>query len=458
MNGRLIRSSCVYMIALLASLPGTPLYAPLKDDASLGAVGYGVVRLDSDQVVMASESVQAETRGDQTWVTCIFQFQNSGAATEVLMGFPQGARVPGGSPELLDFRSYVDDEEVPVAFRPDVRREADREFEGWYAFSVPFAAGQTRQVGNTYHGRLTRHSNGERSFDYMLHTGASWHGPIGRGEIVVRWTSDRDVAPDTISASPPPLTTGPHELRWRFLDLEPSLEDDIRVAFRPVYGPQNAGIATASSGVVEPEVTGPGLPAAVFADSDPSTSWRSFGQTTGAWIAWSYAAPPHYATPTCGIAILPGVAGTNFLAHGRPREVLVRWARFREGSAVYPIVPPAAGSFLDPPPEVEIEEYRFTLDDEPRWQILRLNEPITALAFQVVVEGVYPGEQFEDVAIAELLFPLLEEDLTSAPMQRTTGESGAIGLRLLGVLATVASLLGVSVLLWLRRKREPRRL
>jgi len=133
------------------------------------------------------------------------------------MGFPQGARVPGGSPELLDFRSYVDDEEVPVAFRPDVRREADREFEGWYAFSVPFAAGQTRQVGNTYHGRLTRHSNGERSFDYMLHTGASWHGPIGRGEIVVRWTSDRDVAPDTISASPPPLTTGPHELRWRFL-------------------------------------------------------------------------------------------------------------------------------------------------------------------------------------------------------------------------------------------------
>jgi LPXTG-motif cell wall-anchored protein len=446
------------MIALIASLPGTPLYAPLKDDASLGAVGYIVVPLDSDQVVMASESVQAEIRGDQAWVTCIFLFQNIGPATDVLMGFPQATRTPGGSPELLDFRSYVDDEEVPDAFRPDVRREADREFEGWYAFSVPFAAGQTRLVRNTYHGRLTRHSNGERSFGYMLHTGASWHGPIGRGEIVVRWTSDRDVAPDTISASPPPLTTGPHELRWRFLDLEPSLEDDIGVAFRPVYGPQNAGIATASSGVMEPEVTGPGLPAAVFEDSDPSTSWRSFGQTTGAWISWSYAAHPHYATPTYGIAILPGMAGKDFLAHGRPRAVLVRWVRFREGSAASPIVPPVAGSFLDPPPEVVIEEHRFALEDEPRWQILQLDKPITALAFQLVVEGVYPGEQFNDVAIAEIHFPLLEEDRASVPMQRKTGESGSIDLRLLGVLATAATLLGVSVLLWLRRKREPRKL
>jgi len=57
MNGWLMRSSCIYMIALPASLPVTPLYAPLNDDASLGAVGHGVVPLDSDQVVMASESV-----------------------------------------------------------------------------------------------------------------------------------------------------------------------------------------------------------------------------------------------------------------------------------------------------------------------------------------------------------------------------------------------------------------
>jgi len=46
MNGRLMRFSCVYVVALLASISAAPFHAPLRDDASLGAVGYGVVPLD----------------------------------------------------------------------------------------------------------------------------------------------------------------------------------------------------------------------------------------------------------------------------------------------------------------------------------------------------------------------------------------------------------------------------
>lgn len=97
----------------LAILPHTVR----ADAASLGAVGYGVVPLDNDQVAMAAERVEAEIRGDEAWVTCLFTFTNTGPATEVLMGFPQAQPIEGGVTELFDFRAFVDEEEVPVTFR-----------------------------------------------------------------------------------------------------------------------------------------------------------------------------------------------------------------------------------------------------------------------------------------------------------------------------------------------------
>jgi len=105
-----------------------------------------------------------------------------------------------------------------------------------------------------------------------------------------------------------------------------------------------------------------------------------------------------------------------FHAHGRPKDVLVRLARLKEGAEPPPTVFPSPLLFtLIHEPALEITEHHLTLEDTPRWQFLRLEEPAMVLAFQVVMESVYPGQRYDDVAIAEVLFPLLEEDLASPP-------------------------------------------
>jgi len=434
-SGNMHRCRLLIWIATAVLFMAVMRYNIRADDASLGAVGYGVVPLQNDQVTMAAERVEAEIRGDQAWVTCIFTFTNTGDATQLLIGFPQAQPTEGGAPELLDFQAFVDGEEMPVTFHPNVQPEGEWDYAGWHTFTVPFAAGQTCTIRNTYHGRLTWLSNGGRFFEYILHTGAVWQGPIGQADIIVHWQRDREVAPGTLSGSPPGYLLGQRELHWHFTNLEPTVEDDIRVLFRPIYGPHSLGTATASSGQVQPARTGYSLPAALFADGDPATAWRAEGETVGAWAIWSYHSYPHYASPTLGLGILPGMAGDEdaFRAHGRPKEVLVRVARLKEDVSVHwgdavdalPVVAPIPDSFSHPVPQLEITEHRLTLEDAPRWQFLRFEKPATALAFQVVVESVYPGERYNDVAIAKVLFPLLEEDLPSMPAQlpATGGET-----------------------------------
>lgn len=276
MNGRKLLSWLTAIAFLMAVMP----QVARADDTSLGAIGYGAVPLDNDQVAMSAERVEAEIRGDQAWVTCAFTFTNAGPAIQVLMGFPQAQAFAGGDPVLRDFRATVDGQEATVAYRPNAQPEGEWDYAGWHAFAVDFATGQTRTVRNTYHGRLNWQSNGGRAFEYVLHTGATWRGPIGQAEVIVRWQRDRDVAPETLLASPSGYTLGRHELRWHFTDLEPTREDDIRVYFRPIYGPHNIGAAAASSGSIYPAETGYNLPAALFSDGDPTTAWRS-GETVG---------------------------------------------------------------------------------------------------------------------------------------------------------------------------------
>jgi len=415
---KLTRYSLSLFIAIallcLAILP----YVAWADDSSLGAIGLGVVPLQNDQVVMVAERVEAEIHGNHHWVTCIFTFRNAGPATEVLMGFPQAQSMRrGNAPELRDFRAFVDGEEVPVEFRPSGRPEGERDYAGWHTFTVPFAAGQTRTVRNTYHGRLTLISNGYRSFGYVLHTGATWKGPIGQADIVLRWRNYHDVDPETLIVFAPEYTQGRRELRWHFTDLEPTPDNDISVDFRPFYGPHNLGRY--------------GRPSGPFCDGDPTTAWQSVGETAGARLSWGSGRTSLHPIPTTlGLGILPGVAGSEetFRAHGRPKEIRVRLARLEKDAGGPPEVNSHEGLFDNPVPEVEITEHHLTLEDAPRWQFLQLEEPATVLGFQVVMVSVYPGERYDDVAIAEVLFPLLEEHLASPPafLPTTGGEMPTI--------------------------------
>lgn len=205
------------------------------DDSSLGAVGSSVIPLQNDHVTMAAERVDAVIRGNQAWVTCVFTFTNtnSGPPASVLMGFPQMAVEPlRGAPELLGFQTEVDGKAVQTSFKKQQQQSEDEQYAGWYTFNVSFAAGQTRTVRNTYHGRLTFISDGELGFSYVLHTGATWLGSIGRADVTVRWLSDKDVRPGSTSANPPGYQIGNHEAHWHFTNLEPTDQNDVYFFFR----------------------------------------------------------------------------------------------------------------------------------------------------------------------------------------------------------------------------------
>jgi hypothetical protein len=178
---------------LLALSAGTATGAR-ADDSSLGAVGYEVVPLSHATVRTVEEQVTILVAGEQAHVEGLFVFENGGAESDVLMGFPQArASTPGSAPELIDLRTFVDGEEVPTVFLNQAYPVGDLDFDGWYTFQVRFLPGQRRTVRHTYHGRLTPNSDGSRRLDFVLRSGATWQGGVGRALIELRWENPRDV-------------------------------------------------------------------------------------------------------------------------------------------------------------------------------------------------------------------------------------------------------------------------
>jgi hypothetical protein len=70
----------------------------------------------------------------------------------------------------------------------------------------------------------------DREFRYVLATGAGWHGPIGKGLIEVTLA---DAAANCIeSLNPRGASWQGNMITWRFEDLEPTKEHDIRIGYR----------------------------------------------------------------------------------------------------------------------------------------------------------------------------------------------------------------------------------
>ncbi|HZT41528.1 MAG TPA: hypothetical protein VFA07_05045 [Chthonomonadaceae bacterium] len=149
-------------------------------------------------VSMTSEVVKITIQGHQTRVDCDFVFTNHGPACSVRMGFPdvgEGASDPDEEEAdfknkpphttFTSFRSYVDGKPAPTRL---IR--ADTEGHYWHAKTVFFPANSTLHIRDVYTqdvgGGIVQvgQKTGEADqIGYVLHTGASWHGPIGRSEI-----------------------------------------------------------------------------------------------------------------------------------------------------------------------------------------------------------------------------------------------------------------------------------
>ncbi len=159
------------------------------DDAVIGRTPDGVYPMLDAEVEMKSESIIIDI--DRSAVECTFTFLNTGEAREVQMGFPGKLSEDMGSSfsddvslSLSNFRTFVNGVELPVEKEKGVRPKIDMPFYSeWYTFTVPFDAGETVTVVNTYTYQPTYNSIGDVSTGYVLQTGSTWKGKIGNARV-----------------------------------------------------------------------------------------------------------------------------------------------------------------------------------------------------------------------------------------------------------------------------------
>jgi hypothetical protein len=177
---------------------GLPVLAHSNDG---GLVSGGTPRLLKGHatVSMQSEVIDIHVLKDKVRVECNFVFHNSGPATRVRMGFPDFAygamdpgeeekfnvKAPGAIAGMTWFRSWVNGRAVPTKLE-----SGSQEGEYWRTKTVSFKARGNTRVRDVYEqpvsaGIIGTGAGSIHSIQYVLHTGASWHGPIGRTVVHV---------------------------------------------------------------------------------------------------------------------------------------------------------------------------------------------------------------------------------------------------------------------------------
>lgn len=202
-----------------------------NDSAVVGVSGVIEPMESHPSIVLRSHVVKIKLTPTHADVDCTFVLHNTGKATSVLIGFPESG---GGAIEVPTtgfqyFRSYVDGKRVQVRVQEPKLR--DMGYSRWYLKRVHFGTGQTRVIRNVYRAPLGAISNGEKFFHYILVTGASWKGKIGRSDIIVDLSALGSVT--DLSIRPAGYRRANNRIAWRFENYEPN--EDISIVFFQHY-------------------------------------------------------------------------------------------------------------------------------------------------------------------------------------------------------------------------------
>lgn len=179
-----------FIIILLLTITGSLLHTiVMADDAVIGRTPAGVYPMMDAVVEMVSEDIVINL--DRNIVECTFEFQNTGESRDVLMGFPGKLREDLGSSfsddaslTLDNLKAFVNGEELPVKREIGIQPKiAMPDYSEWFTFTVPFKEGEKVIVRNTYEYMPTYDSIGDVTTGYVLQTGATWKGKIGKVRV-----------------------------------------------------------------------------------------------------------------------------------------------------------------------------------------------------------------------------------------------------------------------------------
>jgi hypothetical protein len=222
-------------VAVVYVSSGAPAAAGAREDA----VGLAMTDIGGAVPVrMNYERVQIDLYPTLVTVDATFEMHAEADTEELLVAFPERPAGALESKPLLGLRVDVDGQ--PVALEQGARAFAKCEqFDGelqvfwstesWWAWSMQAKGGRDYVIRVRYAQLLDPFSTAER-IEYVLRTGASWLGPIGRGDIELRL---HDLELDEVEVRWPsesePKDQAP--LSWSFEQLEP--DEDVVIESRP---------------------------------------------------------------------------------------------------------------------------------------------------------------------------------------------------------------------------------
>jgi hypothetical protein len=219
---------CIWAALIALSMSGW-----CNDSAVVGIGGVIKPMENHPSIVLRSHMVKVKITPEYADVDCTFVLHNTGKATRVLIGFPES----GGGDIVVPkmgfeyFRSYVDGKRVQVRVQ-EQRRDVDPGgYFRWYLKRVRFGAGQTRVIRNVYRAPLGAISTGHDFFDYILTTGASWKGKIGRSDIIVELSGLKHVV--DLEIRPEGYRRVGNRIVWRLENYEP--KENIFIMFFQHY-------------------------------------------------------------------------------------------------------------------------------------------------------------------------------------------------------------------------------
>lgn len=269
MSQALIMKNALPFAAIAVFLSATLSTSAVRaDDGGISFGGSPHLLKGHPSVSMQSEVVNIDVHKDIIQVDCKFVFHNSGNASTVRMGFPdqglgaeepyQGEPVPKGpglKATFLTYESYVDGRKVPTKLVPTDDRSLY-----WHAKTVTFKGKSDCIIRDVYTlkpgAQVTMENGMYRQTSYVLHTGASWHGPIGKADIIIKFAPDVEPVPIKVRALNSLPERDLQHLKWSKLPagtvvyegpctpkvkgqtmvfekgaFEPSKKDDIRVYY-----------------------------------------------------------------------------------------------------------------------------------------------------------------------------------------------------------------------------------
>lgn len=238
------------------------------DDAEVSYGGSPSALQGTGQVSMQSEVVLLDIGPHKVKADCQFVFKNNGPACTIRMGFPDGDSTyngedPKGPPQSVfsSFQSWVDG-------KPAATQLVNGKDYTWHVKNVSFPANGIRRVREVYTVDIGSDVGGKHPMAtayYVLHTGASWRGPIGRMEVIARFRRSKhahatrgntfqDVVPLSLRAigddglhlkkwarpdqevvvydGPGTAQVEHNVLRWVRTNIRPTEKDDVYLAFK----------------------------------------------------------------------------------------------------------------------------------------------------------------------------------------------------------------------------------